>query len=47
LRIVKKKRKITLDHNAVIYKLGFLKVLLNFLFLFFKKYLGVFYVTII
>ena len=47
LRIVKKNEKITLDHNALIYNFGFLKVLLNFLFLFFEKDLGTFYVTII
>jgi len=47
LRIVKKNEKITLDHNALIYNFGFLKVLLNFLFLFFKNYLGNKYVSII
>jgi hypothetical protein len=47
LRIVKKNEKFTLDHNGLICNFCFIKVLLNFLFLFFEKYLGTFYVTII
>ncbi len=47
MRIVKKSEKITLQHNALIYNFIFLKVLLNFLFLFFKKNLGKKYVSII
>jgi hypothetical protein len=43
----KKTQKITLHHNALIYNFDFLKVLLNFLFLFFEKYLGKKYVSII
>jgi hypothetical protein len=37
----------SLEHNALIYNFYFIKVLLNFLILFFEKDLGVFYVTII
>ena len=42
LRIVKKNAKMTLEHNAVIYKFGFLKMLLNFFYTLKKKDLGVF-----
>jgi hypothetical protein len=37
----------SLQHNALIYNYGFLKVLLNFLFFIFEKDLGVFYCSII
>jgi hypothetical protein len=45
--LLKKSEKMSLQHNALIYISWFIKVLLNFLFLFFKNNLGVFYVTII
>ena len=37
----------SLQHNAVIYDFGLLKVLLNFKFLFFENNLGDFYVSIL